>query len=223
MAKIREMAAPYLCGQRLQEGMTMTTWKNVWTDRELLVRGAVSLLGLIAAVYAYGPFLARVELRRGVAFVDPVHILFAPIDLTWITFTMVYGAGLAAAALLLRRPASLMWAMQAYTLHVVFRMMMMWALPLDPPATMIPLTDPVASAFTGAGAPLTRDLFYSGHVGTLVVLSMVLPQQWARRVLAAMSVALGVVLIAQHVHYTVDVLVAPFVAAAAARLTRTSA
>lgn len=201
----------------------MTTWKNVWTDRELLVRGAVSLLGLIAAVYAYGAFLARVELRRGVAFIDPVHVLFAPVDLTWITFALVYGAGLAGIVLLLQRPTALMWAMQAYTLQVVFRMMMMWALPLDPPVTMIPLVDPIASAFTGASAPLTRDLFYSGHVGTLVVLSFVLPQQWARRVLAVTSVLVGIAVIAQHVHYTVDVLVAPFVAASAARLSRNSA
>lgn len=201
----------------------MTTWKNVRSDRQLLVRFAVATIGLAVALVAYTQFLTRIEQRQGVAFLDPLHVLFAPVDLTWVTFSMVYGAVLGAGIVLLREPLALLWAMQAYTMHALLRMMMMWALPLDPPVTMIPLIDPVVSAVTSGGAPLTRDLFYSGHVGTLVVLSMVVPQRWARRALAILTTLVGIAVILQHVHYTVDVLVAPFVATIAARMTRTSA
>lgn len=201
----------------------MTTWKNVRSDRQLLVRFAVATIGLAVALVAYTQFLTRIEQRQGVAFLDPLHVLFAPVDLTWVTFLMVYGAVLGAGIVLLREPLALLWAMQAYTMHALLRMTMMWALPLDPPITMIPLIDPVVSAVTSGGAPLTRDLFYSGHVGTLVVLSMVVPQRWARRALAILTTLVGIAVILQHVHYTVDVLVAPFVATIAARITRTSA
>lgn len=201
----------------------MTTWNNVRSDRQLLTRFAVAVIGLAVALAAYTQFLTRIEQRQGVAFLDPLHALFAPVELTWVTFSMIYGAVLGAAVLLRREPMALLWAMQAYTMHTLLRMMMMWALPLDPPLTMIPLIDPVVSAFTSGGAPLTRDLFYSGHVGTLVVLSVVVPQPWARRTLAALAALVGIAVILQHVHYTVDVLVAPFVAAAAARVTRISA
>lgn len=201
----------------------MTTWKNVRSDRQLLVRFAVATIGLAVALVAYTQFLTRIEQRQGVAFLDPLHVLFAPVDLTWVTFSMVYGAVLGAGIVLLREPLALLWAMQAYTMHALLRMTMMWALPLDPPITMIPLVDPVVSAVTSGGAPLTRDLFYSGHVGTLVVLSMVVPQRWARRALAILTTLVGIAVILQHVHYTVDVLVAPFVATIAARITRTSA
>lgn len=201
----------------------MTTWKNVRSDRQLLLRFGVAAIGLAVALLAYTQFLARIEQRQGVAFLDPLHALFAPVDLTWVTFSMVYGAVLGAGIVLLREPLALLWAMQAYTMHALLRMTMMWALPLDPPITMIPLIDPVVSAVTSGGAPLTRDLFYSGHVGTLVVLSMVVPQRWARRTLALLTALVGIAVILQHVHYTVDVLVAPFVATMAARITRTSA
>ena len=201
----------------------MTTWKNVRSDRQLLVRFGVATIGLAVALVAYTQFLTRIEQRQGVAFLDPLHVLFAPVDLTWVTFSMVYGAVLGAGIVLLREPLALLWAMQAYTMHALLRMTMMWALPLDPPITMIPLIDPVVSAVTSGGAPLTRDLFYSGHVGTLVVLSMVVPQRWARRALAILTTLVGIAVILQHVHYTVDVLVAPFVATIAARITRTSA
>lgn len=201
----------------------MTTWKNVRSDRQLLLRFGVAAIGLAVALVAYTQFLTRIEQRQGVAFLDPLHVLFAPVDLTWVTFSMVYGAVLGAGIVLLREPLALLWAMQAYTMHALLRMTMMWALPLDPPITMIPLIDPVVSAVTSGGAPLTRDLFYSGHVGTLVVLSMVVPQRWARRALAILTTLVGIAVILQHVHYTVDVLVAPFVATIAARITRTSA
>lgn len=201
----------------------MTTWKNVRSDRQLLLRFGVAAIGLAVALLAYTQFLTRIEQRQGVAFLDPLHVLFAPVDLTWVTFSMVYGAVLGAGIVLLREPLALLWAMQAYTMHALLRMTMMWALPLDPPITMIPLIDPVVSAVTSGGAPLTRDLFYSGHVGTLVVLSMVVPQRWARRTLALLTALVGIAVILQHVHYTVDVLVAPFVATMAARITRTSA
>jgi hypothetical protein len=201
----------------------MTTWKNVRSDRQLLLRFAVVATGLAVALVAYTHFLTRVEQRQGVAFLDPLHVLFTPVDLTWVTFSMVYGAVLGASVLVMREPLALLWAMQAYTMHTLLRMMMMWALPLDPPITTIPLIDPVVSAVTSGGAPLTRDLFYSGHVGTLVVLSVVVPEQWARRTLLVLAALVGVAVLLQHVHYTVDVLVAPIVAATAARLTRTSA
>lgn len=201
----------------------MTTWKNVRSDRQLLLRFGVAAIGLAVALLAYTQFLTRIEQRQGVAFLDPLHVLFAPVDLTWVTFSMVYGAVLGAGIVLLREPLALLWAMQAYTMHALLRMTMMWALPLDPPITMIPLIDPVVSAVTSGGAPLTRDLFYSGHVGTLVVLSMVAPQRWARRTMATLTALVGIAVILQHVHYTVDVLVAPFVATIAARITRTSA
>lgn len=201
----------------------MMTWKNVRSDRQLLLRFAVAVTGLAVALVAYTHFLTRIEQRQGVAFLDPLHVLFTPVDLTWVTFSMVYGAVLGASVLVMREPLALLWAMQAYTMHTLLRMMMMWALPLDPPITMIPLIDPVVSAVTSGGAPLTRDLFYSGHVGTLVVLSVVVPEQWARRTLLVLAALVGVAVLLQHVHYTVDVLVAPIVAATAARLTRTSA
>lgn len=199
------------------------TWKDVLGDRRGVLRLLFTIIGLVVTLVAYARFLARVELRQGVAFIDPVHAIMGPVDLTWPIFIMLYGALLITVTMLMRHPGALVMGLQAYTFQVATRMLMMWAMPLDPPPTMIALTDPIVSSVTSGGPPLTRDLFYSGHVAILVVASMVMPQRWARIALVVLAVAMGVCVILQHVHYTVDVLVAPFVAMACVRFVKRSA
>lgn len=199
------------------------TWKDILADRRGVLRVVFTLIGLVVTLVAYARFLTRVEMRQGVAFIDPVHAIMGPVDLTWPIFIMLYGALLVALAMLLRHPDALIVGVQAYTIQVAMRMLMMWAMPLDPPPTMIALTDPIVSSVTSGGPPLTRDLFYSGHVAILVVGSMVMPQRWARIALTVVAITMGVCLIVQHVHYTVDVLVAPFVAMVCVRFVKRSA
>lgn len=200
-----------------------STWKDLLGERRGQLRLGFTLLGLAVTLVAYARFLARVEMRQGVAFIDPVHAILGPVDLTWPIFIMLYGALLLALVSVARHPEALIVGVQAYTIQVAVRMLMMWSLPLDPAPTMIMMADPIVSSVTSGGPPLTRDLFYSGHVAILVVMSMVVPQRWARVAFALLAVAMGVCVILQHVHYTVDVLVAPFVAMACVRFVRRSA
>jgi len=45
--------------------------------------------------------------------------------------------------------------------------------PLEPPPGQIPLADPLVAL--GTGVTLQKDLFFSGHVATLVLCGLVLP------------------------------------------------
>jgi membrane-associated phospholipid phosphatase len=81
---------------------------------------------------------------------------------------------------------------------------------------MVALKDPFVEAF-GEQRTLTRDLFFSGHTATLLVVALSAPTPWMRRAafVATALVAAGVLV--QHAHYTVDVVAAPFFAYAAWR------
>ncbi|MDH3251922.1 MAG: sphingomyelin synthase family protein, partial [Ignavibacteria bacterium] len=89
------------------------------------------------------------------------------------------------------------------------RMCAMYVLPLDPPEGMIILRDPVVEVF-GPGAVLTRDLFFSGHTGTLFILFLTARMTALRLLFGIATLTVAVLLLWQHVHYTVDVLAAPF-------------
>jgi membrane-associated phospholipid phosphatase len=100
---------------------------------------------------------------------------------------------------------------------VVIRMVAMGVTPLDPPATMIPLIDPTVTYF-GTGMTPTRDLFFSGHTATMLLLALTVPSAPWRTVFGVATAAVALSVLAQHAHYTVDVLAAPFFAYGAYRL-----
>jgi hypothetical protein len=74
---------------------------------------------------------------------------------------------------------------------------------------MIHLDDPVVRWFTGN--TWRRDLFFSGHVGTLALVALTYLRcdrriAWA---LVGSTALVGMGLLAQHAHYTMDVVAAP--------------
>jgi hypothetical protein len=179
----------------------------------------ITLPLLVVVLSVLARFLEHNESRQGVVLSDPVLALFSPHDLTWLTFGIIYAGLIAAIVYLLRHPATLLVAMQAYALMVVFRIIAMSLLPLEPPPTMLPLNDPLVEVF-GTGRLLTKDLFFSGHTSTLFLLFLVTPRGVLKGVFLASTVVVACCVLAQHVHYSVDVFVAPFVAYASVRIVR---
>ncbi|HTP49615.1 MAG TPA: phosphatase PAP2-related protein [Anaeromyxobacteraceae bacterium] len=194
------------------------TWREAWGRKAFRVHLAATVPALLAALAALAAFVKRVERRPGVVLPDPVLALFAPRDLTWLTFALIYVGLLAGVALLARRPRLLVAGAEAYVLMVLFRMAVMWVAPFDPPPGMIDLQDPLVERLGGTSQVLTRDLFFSGHTATLFLVSLAMPSRRSRVVLLLCAVAVGACVLLQHVHYTLDVLAAPFFAYGAWRL-----
>jgi hypothetical protein len=83
---------------------------------------------------------------------------------------------------------------------------------------MIPLSDPVVEFFGSSGATLTRDLFFSGHTATLVLLGLGMPVRIFSFALFVLAGGVALCVLWQHVHYTIDILVAPLAAYGAFRV-----
>jgi hypothetical protein len=194
-------------------------WRAAWRAKGFRKRVLVTAPTLAVTLYVLTRFLRWVEARPGVVLDDPLLRMFTPIDLNWVTFIFIYGGLIAGVAILRRSPERCLLAFQSYAVMVVFRMIAMLLVPLDPPAMLFPLLDPLVETF-GTGEQLTRDLFFSGHTATLFLLFLVMPSKATRILflLCVLSVALCVLL--QHVHYTIDVVAAVFVAYCANAVTR---
>jgi len=194
------------------------TWRQAWADRGFRWRLALTVPALAATLPALAAFVKRVEARPGVVLPDPVLAWLPPRDATWIAFALIYAAILGALWRLSRRPRRLAQALQAYAILAWARMAVMGVTPLDPPPGMIRLDDPLVQGFGGAQEPLTRDLFFSGHTSTLFLIFLAVPPGRARPFFLACTGAVAASVLVQHVHYTVDVLAAPFFAYGAWRL-----
>jgi len=186
-------------------------WSNACTERRFRVEAPATLTALVVVLAVMTRFLAWVERRPGVILPDAVLALIPPRDVTWITFGLIYAGLVTVVIVLLPHPRRLVLAAQAYVVMILLRMAVMSVTPLEAPPGMIPLQDPLVQLF-GSGEPFTKDLFFSGHTSTMFLLALVAPGKVSRGFFLVCTAAVAICVLSQHVHYTVDVLVAPLFA-----------
>jgi len=83
--------------------------------------------------------------------------------------------------------------------------------PLSPASGIIVLNDPITATIADENHVL-NDLFFSGHIGDLATLYFVCRSTALRRYIFLCACMVGMMLVWQRVHYTIDVIAAPLFA-----------
>ena len=187
------------------------SWSSFFQDRKCRIEFIVTIIVTIPTLLLFSQFLSLIEQREGVVLNDPLLRLFNPIDLTWATFALIYVSIILFLLNIIKQPEKLMIAIQTYVLMVFLRGIAMYLTPFNAPDKIILLHDPFVQLF-GKGEILTKDLFFSGHTGTLFLLFLLVENKYLKTIFLAATILVGSAVLLQHVHYSVDVFVAPFVA-----------
>jgi len=193
----------------------LDSWKTALRETKFRFLLVITVVLLSVILFYYTRFLDYIETRPGAVLDDPILAHFNPTDLTWITFSLIYLSVILALIHLGQNPHQLMIALQSYILLVLARMISMYLLPLDPPVNLIPLEDPFVQSMSAS--VLKRDLFFSGHTSILVLLYLCSNNQRLKIFFLATTILVGICVIWQHVHYSIDVIAAPFYAYACYR------
>lgn len=188
-----------------------SNWKDYFQIKQNKLFFFSVLVFTVVILLTFAQFLQYVEQRDGFSFSDPLLKLFSPIDLTWPIFIMIYSGLVLAIISLLKSPRILSVALLTYGLMVFFRTIGMFSLPLNPPESMIALKDPFVELF-GGGKILTKDLFFSGHTATSFIFFLTSVNKKIKSAFLLLTVVMGLSVLIMHVHYTVDVFAAPFIA-----------
>lgn len=184
-------------------------WGEFWQNTRRRNEFLVSLALLTTVMLVTLKFLHYNEQRPGVRVADPLLALIPPVDLSVLTFVLLYLGLIATVSLLMAQPHRLLIGIQVYAVYAALRMLSMWLIPLEPPEGMIPLRDPLMF-WAHTGQQLNKDLFFSGHTATMFIFYLVIPRSRTKSLFLVGFIIMAGCLIVQRVHYSVDVLSAPF-------------
>lgn len=149
-----------------------------------------------------------------------LDFIAAPKDYSIFIFTCTYATIVFGLLLTFGNPQRTLLLVRVYLLVQLFRCLLLLLVPLNPPEGIIPLHDPFLQSTFYNGRPNLKDLFFSGHVATLLMFPFILPQKWAKIIVLLLTIVAGSLLVLQRVHYAIDVGAAPLFAFLAFRLAK---
>ena len=173
----------------------------------------VSGLAVIFIIWFIPYFFNQILLPKpGILLNDFVLKQSEPRDWSWIIFGLIYSSVLLTLTFNYWKPFIILLGIETYVAINLIRMITLYLVTLEPPLDIIPLIDPVITKIAYGNAVYLKDLFFSGHVSTLFLLFLLELNVWRRIILMASTIVVAFFILWQHVHYTVDVLFAPFFA-----------
>ncbi len=186
-------------------------WKEAWANRRFRISLLVTLVALFTVLQVIIRVMDFMETQPGARIDDPILALLPPTDMTWPLTFLIYSNLI----LLLwgnrNHPKELLMAMQTYSLMIFARTVTLYTFPLEAPEGIIPLADPLVQWKSEYSIVHTKDLFFSGHTATVFLCFLTTVSRWMRVWFLIATVLVGFFVLLQHVHYTIDVLAAPFV------------
>ena len=154
-------------------------------------------------------FFDTIEHRHGIVLKDWVLQCLPSINLSVPIFVVIWSMALLTAIRCFQNPYILSLIVWSFLFLTLSRIITISLVPLDAPIGLILLKDPLSNSFY-RGPFITKDLFYSGHTSTQFLMFLCLQKRWEKGIALCSTVAIGLMVLIQHVHYSIDVIFAPF-------------
>ncbi|MBB5397597.1 sphingomyelin synthase family protein [Mucilaginibacter sp. AK015] len=188
--------------------------KQAWTaalqspkKRDKLLIGSFIVAIILSSLPLFFSFIQK---RKGTVLNDWVLAHIPAYDVSVVIFTIIWGMALLILIRALYNPVIYINYVWTLIFINIARMLTIYLVALDPPKGLIHLVDPLTGVFYGNNV-ITRDLFFSGHTSTLVLIFLCLEKR-TDKILGFISiVAVMALLLVQHIHYTIDVVAAPVI------------
>src|SRR6476620_8351900 len=175
------------------------TWAESLKDDSFKIRLYVGIILLGVVLVSFPFFFQHIELRVGEVLNDWVLDQLQPRDVSIPIFFLVRSV---------QSPTLFLTFMYGFILLSASRFITISLVPLDPPHNLIPLIDPISNSFYGKSF-ITKDLFYSGHTSAQCLFFLCFRRKLDKLIALFCTIAIGFLVLVQHVHYTIDVIAAP--------------
>jgi hypothetical protein len=194
-------------------------WKALWASRYKRWQMLIGIVVMAAIIYILPIFFAHIQKRKGAVLNDWLLARIPPHNVSVFIFAIIWGMALLILIRAINHPSIIITYCWTLIFVCLVRFVTLSVVALDPPAAMVPLIDPLNSALY-RNADITKDLFFSGHTATMVMIYLCLQKRTDKLIALIAAFAVVCLLLVQHIHYTIDVLAAPIVVYPCYRLSR---
>jgi len=187
-------------------------WRNAWANRSFKIKAIIGSILLTITLVSFPRFFAEIELRQGIYLNDVVLNNIPSVDFSIPIFIIIWSTALLLLNRILKSPDLFLQFLISFFLLSITRIITISLFPLEPPIGLIAIKDPISSIFYGGKEVfITKDLFYSGHTATQFLMFLSFTKKNDKIITGISSVLISILVLFQHVHYTIDVIAAfPF-------------
>jgi hypothetical protein len=183
-------------------------WSEAWLHRSFRIQIYITLIVILTFPFVINEYFEFIENRSGALLNDVLLVKLPSYNVSWIIFFFLYGGIFIGLYYHLIHPKTILITFQTYVIITLIRFVTITLVPLEPPIGYIPLREPFVQLFSPNGRIFSKDLFFSGHMSTILSLFFSSHRKFVRTILFFCSCMVGSLILIQHVHYTIDVLVA---------------
>lgn len=178
-------------------------WKEAWKGkfRTAFCAGFIILILILAF---FPVFFQWIEKRKGITLHDPLLAALPAYDLSIPIFILIWSMTILILVRCIQSPLTCFLFLWGYIFLCLSRMLTLALVPLAPPVGLIELKDPLTNIFYG-GKFIATDLFYSGHTATQFLIFLCLSRRTDKLIALSSTIAIIIMLLLQHVHYTIDI------------------
>lgn len=185
------------------------TWQIAWDYQAFRIKIILGMLIFIAILIFIPHFFSHIELREGTVLNDWLLTVIPAKDVSGGIFIVLYTMIGLFIYRMSKNTMMCLTALWAFIFLCTARIITITLVPLNPPVDIINLTDPCSIFFYRSNV-ITKDLFFSGHTATVFLGALCMDRRNDKILAFGASVFLAILLLIQHVHYTADILAAPF-------------
>ncbi len=185
-------------------------WRETWSSSLQRAQIIIGSILMIIISFMLPPFFNLIQKRDGPIIHDAVLAAIPAHNVSWAIFTVIWGIGFYALWRGIEKPTIYITYLWTFIFITILRVLAISFVPLDPPAGLIVLTDPLTAVFYGRST-ITKDLFFSGHTSILFLAFLCLERKWDKILALIGTCIVACLLLVQHVHYTIDIIAAPII------------
>jgi membrane-associated phospholipid phosphatase len=183
-------------------------WMQAIRNPLFLRQFAIASFAVIVSLSGLPWFFQVIEQREGVKLNDILLSFIPARDVSFGIVAIIWSMILLGVWRAVQSPRFTLLVFLTYSLLFLSRYITISLVPLNPPENLIHLYDPLSNSFYGSTF-ITKDLFYSGHTASQFALLFAFQKKGDKIFALICSITIGILVLIQHIHYTIDVIAAP--------------